>query len=68
MPGLNVTVFVRDSSKLPPDMSYQVKIVTGDATNPRDVDEAVMGQDAVIIVLGTGRDTSEFLFKKLIIW
>ena len=57
--GFEVTAFVRDSSRLSPDVSYRVNVAQGDVTNPQDVDDAVAGQDAVIIVLGTGRDTSK---------
>ncbi|XP_063289269.1 flavin reductase (NADPH) [Pelobates fuscus] len=53
--GLNVTVLVRDPSRLPPDPKPS-KIIVGDVLNKADVAKAVKGQDAVIIVLGTRSD------------
>ncbi|XP_076034037.1 flavin reductase (NADPH)-like isoform X2 [Oratosquilla oratoria] len=56
--GYDVTAFVRDPSKLPGDLSYQIKVKVGDSTNEYDVDDAVMGQDAVVVALGTRNDLS----------
>lgn len=53
--GFEVTAFVRDSSKLPSDLKVNSTVI-GDVTNGEDVDKAVEGQDAVIIVLGTRTD------------
>lgn len=52
-----MTAFLRDPSKLPGDLSVS-RVVKGDVTIPSDVDEAVKGQDAVIIALGTRNDLS----------
>uniref|UniRef100_H3BE35 Biliverdin reductase B n=1 Tax=Latimeria chalumnae TaxID=7897 RepID=H3BE35_LATCH len=53
--GYNVTVLVRDPTRLPVD--HQIpNVVVGDVLNKADVSKAVAGQDAVIIILGTGRD------------
>jgi uncharacterized protein YbjT (DUF2867 family) len=48
--GHEVTAFTRrgGAAALPPD----VRTVVGDATSARDVDEAVRGQDAVVVALG----------------
>ncbi|XP_032084174.1 flavin reductase (NADPH) isoform X1 [Thamnophis elegans] len=56
-PGYQVTVLVRDPARLPPDLQ-PAQVVVGDVLNRADVDRAVQGQDAVIIVLGTRNDLS----------
>ncbi|XP_063793763.1 flavin reductase (NADPH)-like isoform X2 [Pseudophryne corroboree] len=53
--GYNVTVLVRDPARLPANKK-PTRIVVGDVLNKSDVSKAVEGQDAVIIVLGTGAD------------
>ncbi|PIO36786.1 hypothetical protein AB205_0145110, partial [Aquarana catesbeiana] len=53
--GYNVTVLVRDPVRLPADKK-PTRIVVGDVLNKSDVNKAVEGQDAVIIVLGTRTD------------
>ncbi|XP_015790845.1 flavin reductase (NADPH) [Tetranychus urticae] len=50
--GFEVTAFVRDQTKLPDDLKV-ASVVVGDVTNADDVDKAVQGQDAVVVVLGT---------------
>ncbi|KAM6184458.1 LOW QUALITY PROTEIN: flavin reductase (NADPH) [Sarcoramphus papa] len=50
--GYAVTVLVRDRARLPA-RHHPARVVVGDARDPAAVDEAVRGQDAVIIVLGT---------------
>lgn len=50
--GYEVTIFVRDPQKCPPDIS-PAAVIQGDVLNQQDVDKAVNGQDAVIVVLGT---------------
>ncbi|XP_054165025.1 flavin reductase (NADPH)-like [Oppia nitens] len=55
--GYEVTAFVRDANKLDPNVKPQTVIV-GNVTNSSDVDRAVRGQDAIVIVLGTGSDLS----------
>ncbi|XP_047678675.1 flavin reductase (NADPH) isoform X2 [Tachysurus fulvidraco] len=53
--GYNVTVLVRDPSRLPADHKAS-RIVVGDVCNKEDVKKTLEGQDAVIIVLGTRSD------------
>ncbi|XP_063793758.1 flavin reductase (NADPH)-like isoform X1 [Pseudophryne corroboree] len=53
--GYNVTVLVRDPARLPANKK-PTRIVVGDVLNKSDVSKTVEGQDAVIIVLGTGAD------------
>ncbi|MEQ2186861.1 hypothetical protein GOODEAATRI_033177, partial [Goodea atripinnis] len=53
----NVTVLVRDASKLPADHKA-ARVVVGDVLNKDDVKKTMEGQDAVIIVLGTRTDLS----------
>ncbi|XP_034294269.1 flavin reductase (NADPH) [Pantherophis guttatus] len=55
--GYQVTVLVRDPVRLPPDLQ-PAQVVVGDVLNRADVDRAVRGQDAVIIILGTRNDLS----------
>ncbi|CAN8178479.1 unnamed protein product, partial [Coccothraustes coccothraustes] len=55
--GFEVTVLVRDPSRLPPGPS-PTRVVVGDARDPRAVAEAVKGQEGVLILLGTGNDLS----------
>lgn len=49
--GHEVSAFVRDGSKLGIS-SPNVKVVSGDALNPADVESAVEGMDAVLSTLG----------------
>ncbi|KAF2361517.1 NAD(P)-binding domain [Trinorchestia longiramus] len=56
--GLDVTVLVRDARRLSDGTSGRVTVIEGDVLDPRAVDEAVQGQDAVIVVLGTRNDLS----------
>jgi len=49
--GNRVTAFSRHAESLEID-SEQVTLQNGDATNPDDVDRAVVGHDAVIVTLG----------------
>ncbi|KAF5907870.1 Flavin reductase (NADPH) [Clarias magur] len=55
--GYNVTVLVRDPSRLPADHKAS-RVVVGDALNKDDVKKTLEGQDAVIIILGTRNDLS----------
>ncbi|MBN3326024.1 BLVRB reductase, partial [Atractosteus spatula] len=55
--GYNVTVLVRDPSRLPPDHKAS-RVVVGDVLNKEDVKKTLEGQDAAIIILGTGNDLS----------
>lgn len=58
--GYNVTVLVRDPSRLPADHKA-ARVVVGDVLNKEDVRKALEGQDAVIIVLGTRNDLGKEL-------
>ena len=49
--GHEVTAFIRDASKLG-IANEKLKVVTGDALNPAQVDGAVKGTDAVLSTLG----------------
>ncbi|XP_054664206.1 flavin reductase (NADPH) [Grus americana] len=53
--GYAVTVLVRDRARLPAQ-HQPARVVLGDVRDPAAVDEAVKGQDAVIILLGTRDD------------
>ncbi|NWS65285.1 BLVRB reductase, partial [Chunga burmeisteri] len=55
--GYAVTVLVRDGARLPA-WGHSARVVLGDARDPTAVAEAVRGQDAVIILLGTRNDLS----------
>lgn len=55
--GYQVTVLVRDPVRLPPELQ-PAHIIVGDVLSPEDVERAVKGQDAVIIILGTRNDLS----------
>lgn len=49
--GHEVTAFVRDEAGVPM-RDERLRLVAGDVTDPKGVDEAVAGQDAVLIALG----------------
>ncbi len=49
--GCRVTAFSRSASRLA-DLSGDLRVIDGDASNPADVDRAVQGQDAVVVTLG----------------
>ena len=49
--GHNVTAFVRDASKLG-ITNEKLRVVTGDALNPAQVDDVVNGSDAILSALG----------------
>ncbi len=53
--GYAVTAFVRDPARLAVE-DKKLSIVIGDVLDPASVDQAVKGQDAVIIALGGGAD------------
>ncbi|XP_029965137.1 flavin reductase (NADPH) [Salarias fasciatus] len=55
--GYNVTLLVRDPTRLPADHKAS-KVVVGDVLNKDDVKKTMEGQDAVIIILGTRNDLS----------
>ncbi|XP_036149097.1 flavin reductase (NADPH) [Monomorium pharaonis] len=54
--GLEVKAFVRNKAKIPKDLKDKVETIIGDVTNAKEVAKAVAGTDAVVVVLGTGRD------------
>ncbi|KAF4517438.1 hypothetical protein B566_EDAN005047 [Ephemera danica] len=54
--GLKVRVFVRDPARLAEDLRSQVEVVQGDVLQPEEVEKAVVGQDAVVVTLGTRND------------
>ncbi|XP_039314489.1 uncharacterized protein LOC105203429 isoform X4 [Solenopsis invicta] len=54
--NLEVRAFVRDETKIPEDLKDKVETVVGDVTNVKDVAKAVAGRDAVVVVVGTGKN------------
>ncbi|XP_021107353.1 flavin reductase (NADPH) isoform X2 [Heterocephalus glaber] len=56
--GYEVTVLVRDPSRLPSEGPQPAHVIVGDVRQAADVDKTVAGQDAVIVLLGTGNDLS----------
>lgn len=63
--GLEVTAFVRDESKVPPNIKDSVKVSVGDVTNPEQVSKAISGKDGVVVVLGTRNDLGKMFFSTL---
>ncbi|TRY94194.1 hypothetical protein DNTS_027584 [Danionella cerebrum] len=61
--GYNVTVLVRDASRLPADHKAS-RVVVGDVLNKDDVKNTLEGQDAVIIILGTRSDLTFLLWDR----
>ncbi|MEL6442310.1 MAG: SDR family oxidoreductase [Cyanobacteria bacterium J06621_8] len=55
--GHSVTAFVRPSSRLN-IQNINLKLFTGDVMNPTSVEQAVIGHDAAICVLGSGKKLS----------
>ncbi|GAA1591856.1 SDR family oxidoreductase [Actinomadura kijaniata] len=51
--GHAVTAVVRDPAKLPADLRERVEVAQADAMDPRAVEHAVKGADAVITAIGT---------------
>ncbi|KAK0076884.1 hypothetical protein PV325_011458 [Microctonus aethiopoides] len=54
--NLQVTVLVRDESKIPEHIKGKVNVIVGDVTNLDDVDKVIAGQEGVVVVLGTRND------------
>ncbi|KAJ9578777.1 hypothetical protein L9F63_004985 [Diploptera punctata] len=54
--GFQVRVLVRDINTLPENLRDKVHVIQGDVTKLSDVQKAVEGQDAVVVVLGTRTD------------
>ncbi|KAB0396422.1 hypothetical protein E2I00_012064, partial [Balaenoptera physalus] len=57
-----VTVLVRDTSRLPSEGPQPAHVIVGDVRQAADVDKTVAGQDAVIVLLGTGNDLTFLLW------
>jgi putative NADH-flavin reductase len=53
--GHTVTAFVRDPARLAIE-DENLTFITGDVFDPVSVDQAVLGQDAVVVALGAGSD------------
>lgn len=53
--GHQVTAFVRDAQKLSVVAEAKLKIITGDVLNLTSVEQAIIGQEAVLCCLGAGR-------------
>lgn len=56
--GYEVTLLVRDESKLPDEYRGKVRLIKGDVLNIEDVKKAVDGADSVVVALGTRNDLS----------
>nr|XP_053629080.1 flavin reductase (NADPH)-like isoform X2 [Cherax quadricarinatus] len=56
--GYEVTAFVRNPAKLPGVLASQVRVEVGDVLDESAVAQAVQGQDAVVILLGTRNNLS----------
>ena len=57
--GDRVTAFVRDPSKLTTQRHERLKVVQGTVQNPKDVEQAVAGTDAVLSALGQTKTSSK---------
>ncbi len=57
--GDRVTAFVRDPSKLTTQRHERLKVVQGNVQNPKDVEQAVIGTDAVLSALGQTKTSSK---------
>jgi putative NADH-flavin reductase len=57
--GDRVTAFVRDPSKLTTQRHERLKVVQGNVQNPKDVEQAVAGTDAVLSALGQTKTSSK---------
>jgi uncharacterized protein YbjT (DUF2867 family) len=54
--GLQVKALVRDPSKVPEHLRRNIEVIQGDVTKVEDVQQAIEGQDAVLVTLGTRND------------
>ena len=52
--GIEVTAFVRDTTKVEDIQHPNLTVVTGNVLNKEDVGRAVAGQDAVLYAIGAG--------------
>jgi putative NADH-flavin reductase len=57
--GDEVTVFVRDASKLATHRRERLEVVQGDVLAPKDVEQAVVGTGAVLSALGHTKTSSK---------
>ncbi len=57
--GDEVTAFVRDPSKLTTQQHKRLKVVQGDVLDPKDVEQAVAGTDAVLSTIGHTKTSSK---------
>jgi putative NADH-flavin reductase len=57
--GDEATVLVRDPSRLTTQQHERLKVVEGDVLDPRDVERAVAGTDAVLSALGHTKTSSK---------
>ncbi len=57
--GDEVTVFVRDISKLTTQRDERLRVVPGDVLDPKDVEQAVAGTSAVLSALGHTKTSSK---------
>lgn len=57
--GDEVTAFVRDPSKLTTQPHKRLKVVQGDVLDPKDVELAVAGTDAVLSTIGHTKTSSK---------
>ena len=57
--GDEVTVLVRDTSKLTTQRHERLEVVRGDVLDPRDVEQAVVDTDAVLSALGHTKTSSK---------
>lgn len=53
---------MRDEAKIPEDLKNKIEFIVGDVTNADQVMKAVDGRDAVIVVLGTRKDLSMYIY------
>src|SRR3712207_3877578 len=57
--GDEVTVFVRDPSKLTTQRHERLEVVQGDVLDPKDVEQAVVGAGAILSALGHTKTSSK---------
>lgn len=62
--GYELTLLVRDSSKIPAEIQDKVSVIKGDALNYKDVSETIKKTDAVLVLIGHGKKTPPDLQTK----
>lgn len=55
---------MRNEVKVPDNLKNKVEIIVGDVTDAEQVSNAISNRDAVVVVLGTRNDLSEYLLYK----